>query len=379
LRVLHLISGGDTGGAKTHVLSLVRSLSRSIPVRLVCLVEGPFLEEARALGLDILLLRQRRRYDLSVLGGLADLVKTDRMDIVHAHGARANFLVALTKRRLGIPCLTTVHSDYRLDFAGNLYKNLVYTTLNSLALRRFDYYAAVSENFREMLCRRGFPPERIFTVYNGLDFNAVSTFPPREAVLAGSGLTVDPGAPLIGCVGRLAPVKDYPTLLRAAAIVWKARPDARFLIVGGGGELARLTRLADSLGARGRVVFLGHRADPGPLMSVFDINVLTSVSESFPYALLEGARLRLPTISSDVGGVRDLIPDQSKGLLFKSGDHHGLAACLEAMLADPDGRKRMGANLYAFAKENFSLDTMAARHLAIYQRILEGSGEIAHA
>lgn len=370
LKVVHLISGGDTGGAKTHVLSLARELQKTIPVRLICFMEGPFLSEARALGLDIQILKQRRRADFSVLRELVRIVREEHYDIVHAHGARANLNVALVKRRLGVPCITTVHSDYRLDFIGNIYKALVYTPLNSVALRHFDYYVTVARPVREVLIKRGFPADRIFTITNGIDFDAELRTLPRATALATAGLDVPSDAPLIGIVGRLAPVKDHPTFLRAAATVLRERPDAHFLIIGDGEERPRLEELAAQLGIAAHVHFLGYRADPNPLMSAFDVNVLTSRNEGgLPYALLEGARLRLATVSTTVGGVRDMIRDGETGLLFAPGDDAALARHLLALLGEPGRRRLLGENLYQYANRHFSLRQMAEQQLAVYRQI----------
>ena len=373
MKVLHLISGGDTGGAKPHVHSLVRSLSQhNVQVCLACFMEGPFYQEALDLGLNVVLLKQAHRYDLSVLKAIVRMVRDGDYDILHAHGARANFLVALVKGRLGVPCLTTVHSDYRLDFLGSLYKNLVYTTLNSLALRRFDYYVTVSEELRQVLIGRGFATDRISVITNGIDFDADLHLPPKSEVLAANGLAFGPDDLLVGTVGRLSRVKDYPTLLRAAAEVLTAQRRAHFLIVGDGEERAALQSLAESLGISRNVHFLGFHANPHPLLNILDVNVLTSISEGLPYALLEGARLGLPTVSTRVGGVPHLITDDEKGRLFEVGDYHQLATHLLALLGDQEMRRRLGANLRDYARVNFSVERMATRQLEIYNRIIEG-------
>ena len=142
------------------------------------------------------MLPQERRYDLSVVGKLRRVIEEGGYDLIHSHGSRANFILAFLKGRLKVPLVTTIHSDYELDFLGNIYKQLVYTNLNKLALRFFDYYLAVSEHFREMLIDRGFPGERIFTVYNGIDLSE-NTVPrlQRAAFLSQAGVEVLPGAP----------------------------------------------------------------------------------------------------------------------------------------------------------------------------------------
>ncbi|MGE5560030.1 MAG: glycosyltransferase family 4 protein [Chloroflexota bacterium] len=371
MKVLHLISGGDTGGAKTHVLSLVGELQKTIPVRLACFMEGPFLTEARELGLDTLLLKQKGRADLSVLNELVDVVRRDRFDILHAHGARANLLVALVKRRLGIPCLTTVHSDYRLDFIGNIYKTIAYTPLNSIALRFFDYYVTVAGPVRDVLVKRGFPRDRIFSVNNGIDFDLDLRLPSRAEALAMAGLNIPPDAPIIGAVGRLALIKDYPTFIRAAAAVHAEFPDVHFMIIGDGEERQRLADLVAQLDVVDRVHFAGYHDNPNPLMSTLAVNVLTSRNEGgLPYVLLEGARLGLATVSTTVGGVRDLISADETGLLFDPGDDAALSRHLIALLRDPERRTRLGDNIRARAREHFSLRRMAEQQLDIYRHIV---------
>lgn len=371
MKVLHLISGGDTGGAKAHVLSLVRELEKTIQVRLVCFMEGPFLSEARDLGLNVTLLKQKGRADFSVLGQVVSLAKSDGVDLLHSHGARANLLAALMKRRLGIPTLTTVHSDYRLDFKGNTYKSFFYTPLNSLALRSFDYYVAVAGDLRDILVERGVPAARVFTVHNGIDFAEPLDLPSRHEVLASLGLAFGEGAPLVGIVGRLSAIKDHPTFLRAAKQVLAGRPDAHFLIVGDGEERRALEDLARDLGIQDSVHFLGYHSNPFPIMNAFAVNVLTSLHEGMPYVLLEGARLRLATVSTAVGGVTDLIRADDTGLLFTPGDHAALARHILALLADGDRRQLMGDALHAYADANFSLAGMARQQLDIYRHILE--------
>ncbi|MDI6823875.1 MAG: glycosyltransferase [Bacillota bacterium] len=370
VRVLHVISGGDVGGAKTHVLLLLGGLRQRIGVKLVCLTAGPFFQEAREAGLDVVLLEQRTRYDLLVLRDLLGLVRSGGFQIVHSHGPRANFLVSLVKPLWKRPLVTTVHSDYLLDFAGNAYKSLLYGNLNRLALRCFDYYVAVSDSFRRMLLDRGFPPDRVFTIYNGIDFSDAPPPAPRQEVLRELGLPIPPSGVLVGIVGRLAPVKGHAVLLRAASVVAREHPDVHFLILGDGDEKPRLQALARELGISDRVHFLGHHPHPERIVATFDINVLASFSESFPYALLEGARLALATVSSDVGSVSELVIDGQTGRLFPPGDTGALARCLGDLVSDPARRHELGQRLYEHARARFSVENMTDQQVAIYHTIL---------
>lgn len=376
IKVLHLISGGDTGGAKNHVLSLAQELAKKVPVSLVCFMEGDFSREGRQAGLDIRVIPQKRRYDLGVVRDLRRMISQEGCTVLHCHGARANFVAAVLRRRLDIPALTTMHSDYKLDFQGSFYKNLVYTTLNAWALRKFGYFVAVSDSFKEMLVQRGFPRARIFVTYNGIDFQVSGQQTDRESFLQRYGLEIPPAAKIVGIMGRLHPVKDHELFLRGAREVLQAQPETHFLIAGDGEEKKRLLALRDSLGLQDHVHFLGYVDNPDAFIQLLDINTLTSRSESFPLVLLEGARQRKPTVSSDVGGVDRLIFDGETGLLFPAGDPRAFAAQTVRLLRDEEAARVMGENLYHHARENYSLERLGQDHLQIYRKVLISHGVV---
>ncbi|MDD4833866.1 MAG: glycosyltransferase, partial [Lutispora sp.] len=345
-KVLHLISGGDVGGAKTHVLTLVKELQKNLTVKIICFIEGPFAQEARDMGIDIQVLPQQRRYDLKVIDTLIKIIRDEGFTLIHSHGARANFITRFIKRKLTIPCVTTIHSDFMLDFKGNLYKHIIFTNLNIFALKRFDYFIAVSESFREMLISRGFPKDKIFTVYNGMDFDEDISYESKKSFLEKRGLYHLKDKKLIGILARLHPVKGHEIFIKAAADILASNDNIHFLITGNAEEMPALNNLIKQLGIGQNIHFIGFVDAPYDFLNVIDINVLTSYSESFPYVLLEGARLKKPTISSKVGGIPMLIEDGENGYLFKAGDSNELSKKLKVMLTDEAMSKAMGEALY---------------------------------
>lgn len=369
MRVLHLISGGDTGGAKTHVFALLDALKTMAAVKIVCLMPGPFYEEIRARGVDAAVLPQKSRLDLSVVGQLCDLIEGEKFEIVHAHGARANFIARQLKKKVRIPVITTVHSDYRLDFDG-LYKKIVYTGLNMLALRKMDYYIAVSSSFRRMLISRGFKPGKIFTVYNGMDYSTSPVFDEKETFAARIGIDYNPEHTYIGLIGRHDYVKGHDVFIRAAGMAAKQNPALRFLIAGDGDGREALQQLAKEEGLEDKLVFTGFIRDIYSFINFIDINTLSSRSESFPYVLLEGARMKKPTISAAVGGIPDLIADGETGCLFTAEDHTAFAEKMLELAANREKREALGEALYRRATENFSNESLARTHMGIYEAVL---------
>ena len=245
MKVLHLISGGDTGGAKTHVHSLLAGLTPRIQVKMVCFTEGPFVEEARALGIDTQVFPGRNFF--ANLKQLTQMVRDEGFDLIHSHGSRGNMMAAFLAKKTGLPTVSTVHSDYRLDYLGRPLSRLTYGTINTLALRKLDYRIGVSDAMVDLLIERKFDPEKLFAIYNGLDFTPRTPAMRREDYLRSVGLEADADCVIAGIAARLDPVKDIATLIRGFAKAHQAAPKLRLLIAGDGQEMANLKQLAADL------------------------------------------------------------------------------------------------------------------------------------
>ena len=368
MKVLHLISGGDTGGAKTHVHSLLAGLTPRIQVKMVGFTDGPFTQEARELGINTEVIPDKNL--LAALKKLVAMVKADGYDIIHSHGARGNMMAALLAHKTGLPTVSTVHSDYRLDYLGRPISRLTYGTINTLALRTLKYRIGVSDAMVDLLISRDFDPERLFAIYNGLDFTPRTPAMDRAEYFRSVGLEADDTCVVAGIVARLNPVKDIATLIRGFAMAHRDFPRLRLLIAGDGEEMENLKALAAELGVSKEVCFAGWISDTDSFYHAIDINTLTSISETFPYALTEGARAALPTVSSQVGGVSYLIDHGSNGFLFQPGDAQALAGHLLTLARDGDLRKAMGRRLYEKAHREFSLEATIQRQMEIYETIL---------
>lgn len=370
MKVLHLISGGDTGGAKTHIISLIKELDKLIDAKVICFIEDTFYYDALKAGINIEVFEQKKRWDMSVINRLKNEIDREGYDIIHCHGARANFIGVFLKRKAKKPILTTIHSDYKLDFKDNFYKRIVYTAINSLALKKFDYYIAISDTFKEMLINRGFNGNKIFVVYNGIDLDGEMNYVTRKEFLSRYNISEEDKI-IVGIIARLDLVKDHETFIKAAKIVIEQREDVLFLIAGTGNEEKRLKALVEEMGLENQIFFLGFVKDQYSFFNAIDINVLTSVSESFPYVILEGARLKKTIISTEVGGINQLIKNGHNGWLINVGDREALANKIVFFAENRDKIDEMGENLFKTVEKNFSSRKMAENHVKIYKEILE--------
>lgn len=368
MKVIHLISGGDVGGAKTHVLSLLAGLNTTETVHLVCFTEGDFAAEARQLGVPTTVIEDRNL--LRVRNRILAMLRHDGYQIVHCHGARANMMGMLLRRRAAIPVVSTIHSDYRLDYMGRPLAALTYGNVNKIALRGFDGWIGVSSGMTQLLLSRGFTPQKLYTIYNGVDFSAPRRPLPKEDYLRTLGISLPENGVLFGIAARISPVKDMPTLLRAFSEAQKQCPQIRLVIAGDGEQAEQIKALAKELCPEGTVCFAGWLSDIDSFYNALDVNLLTSLSETFPYALTEGARMRCATIASEVGGVPSLIDDGINGLLFQPGDADKLREHMVFFAQNADARERMSDLLYEKTAREFSLDAMLATQKTIYQTII---------
>lgn len=369
MRVIHLIGGGDTGGAKTHVLNLLKELNQYIDAQLFCFRKGEFSEDAAKMGIPIQVIESGN----PVLGlrELKRRLEGQKVDIIHCHGARGNLMGNLIKKHLKAPVVTTVHSDYRLDYLGRPVARLSYGTTNMVALRRVNFYIGVSDPMTDILIDRGFPADRIYTIYNGIDFKTPIQTVPKEEFLKSVGMNWQEGDVIAGIAARLSPVKDIPTLLRAMKIACEKTSHLKLLLAGDGEDREKLENMAKELGIADKVCFAGWLSDINSFYNAIDINLLTSLSETFPYSLTEGTRMHRATIASNVGGVPVLIDDGINGLIFEPGNEQQLAQHLLTLVEDPELRKTFGERIYQKASHEFSIDRMVEHQLEIYESILK--------
>ena len=368
MNIIHIISGGDVGGAKTHVLSLLAGLKETENVRLVCFIEGPFAQEARELGIPTFVLEGNNLF--RVRNRILSMIREDGVEIIHCHGAKANLMGNLLRKKADIPVISTVHSDYRLDYMGRPLAALTYGNINRMVLPRFDGWIGVSHTMSRLLVSRGFDVRHIYTLYNGVDFSADRPHISREEYFRKIGLKTDENSVVYGIAARINPVKDMTTLVRAFAMAVKVQPNLRLIIAGEGEEEEAIRALAGELCPKDSVVFVGWEKDIDSFYYALDVNLLTSLSETFPYALTEGARMSCATISSMVGGVPYLIDHGKNGLLFQPGDAQELRDHILFFARNEEARKDMGRALYEKTKTHFSLSVMIRKQRDIYESIL---------
>jgi glycosyltransferase involved in cell wall biosynthesis len=182
---------------------------------------------------------------------------------------------------------------------------------------------------------------------------------------------------LAGVVAALRPEKGHRTFLRAAALVAREHPSAKFVLFGDGSERAALVALASELGIAERVIFAGDRDDIPECLAALDLLVLPSDFESLPNAILEAMAAARPVVATRVGGTPELVEDGQTGYLVPVGDPAAMARRIVELLRDPAKRRAMGEAGRARAGRDFSPATMKQKLEAMYDRLLREKKPVA--
>ncbi len=374
IHVLQMVDSLDVGGAEGLVLGLTRKLMSDGFRVSVCYCEpGPIADDLTRMGVNVTHIPWHSRFDPMLPVRMANVIRRDPPQIVHTHLFKSDFHGRFAARLSGVPVvLSTLHSCN--EWAKNPFFGFTYGVTTRFA----DRIIAVAEEVRDYAIHHfHLASSRILTIANGIDVRRFEN--KKEAALnlrAELGIASD--APLIGIVARLDPPKDHETFLRAAALIKKVAPNARFAIVGDGPLRESLTKLSADLGLDREVVFCGRRNDIPTVMNALDILVLSSVYEGLPMALLEGMAASRPVVSTAVGGITGLVVDGETGLLVPPSDPKAIAdACLR-LVVDPDLRCQIGQAAYARAKEKYSLDEMYSKTIRLYSALLSQHGVVQH-
>lgn len=357
MKVLHVNAGLEEGGAKTHILSLLSQFDAQT-AQLLVLEEGIVAKEARAAGIKVWSISQNSRYDLSILKKMIALINEGQYNIVHTHGARANLILSLIKKRINATWLTTVHSNPHLDFVGRGLKGKTFSYLNVRSLKKSDGLITVTEEFKKDLTDIGIPETKIAVVYNGLLFDGQ-----KPSVKAHSVFT-------ISYIARLTPIKGHEFLfetLKASSL-----NDFHLNVIGDGELRETLEQKAQELKLASNIQFHGFLDKPAieQILQQTDLSVLASYSEGFPLALLESANQRVPFISTDVGDVALLVPDKSYGWLVPVDDKAAFSQALKEAYTDWQTNKLAGKgkNLFQLASSKFSQEQFYQETVAVYEK-----------
>ncbi|AZS80578.1 MULTISPECIES: glycosyltransferase [Achromobacter] len=292
-------------------------------------------------------------------------IRRDRPAIVCSHGLLCNMLVVLARKLMRGKFRTVAfeHSSPAIHYGASKMRRLK-CWLVSQTYRRHDAVVGVSRGVKEDLVSM-FPPLRgkVHTIYNGVPLDNVR----RQGAQRTSG---DGAAPYhVVAVGRLEAVKDYATLVDAAALL--DDPGIAFTILGEGSEHAALQKRIDERASRSPVTLAGHIDNPFPVIASAGAFVLTSIRESFGNVLVEALCLGVPVISTDCPhGPAEILDAGRYGLLVPVGDAAALADAVRRLAYDAKMREQLAAQGPERA-DAFSLERHCRNVIALFQPLMQ--------
>ncbi len=297
--------------------------------------------------------------DAQALRKLARLVRSFRPHVVHTHTAKAGFIgrqAALAVRPR--PAVVHTYHGHVLEGYFGTAKSRLYLEMERALARVSDCLIGVSQATVDDLVRLGVAPRSKFRVLPlGLPLRELTLLSPPMRAGAREALELEDEDVLLVFVGRIVPIKRLDLLLRALARAREADPRLQLMIVGDGEERPQLERQAAELGIAGQVHFLGYRRELRPVFAAADLAVLSSDNEGTPVSLIEAAAAGLPAVATDVGGVREVVGEDT-GILVPPDDAAALAAAIVEMAGDPERRERYGE-----AARKHAIDSYGAKRL----------------
>lgn len=368
LRVAHVLPWQLVGGVEQGTLRVAEALQtagaeciaycsgRDTPVHTLFREAGFETEDYVAEEPSI---RRPRRY-LQATAGLARSFRSRAVRVVHCGDLLAGYYAGLAGKLAGSRVLCHVRGEFA-DIPNK----------DRLFLRLIDHFIFVSQHTWRAFGHH-VPAQRGSVLYDGIPEQPLPTAAEAQAVRSELGLPLD--LPVVGMIARVAPGKDYETLIRAAVRLERQGVNARYLIVGDNtlSEIHRrryeaLDRELRALGLRDRFIFTGFRKDVSRLIAAMDVMVLVTHSEGLPLVLLEGMAAGKPVVATNVGGVSELLAPGSGGCLHEPGDDSALAARLLPLLAHPESALSEGATARTYVRSSFSQGQFRNRLTEIYQ------------
>ncbi len=364
-RITYLATTSWTGGAERQVHDLaVRMREAGWDVTAVSMLPlGDSFADLPGQGIPTASLDMKRGVaDPRALVRLGMILRDRRPDVLHAHMVHANLLARLSRLIRRTPVVVcTVHSQYQ----GPRWRSIAYRLTDTLT----DATTAVSQvAMTDAVDQGAVSTNRISVVPNGVD---LTTYVRRVDTRGRLRAALELGDDFVFlAVGRLAPAKDYPNLVRAFTRLRGTRPHVRLLIAGGGSQ-AELRACVERAGLQEHVELLGERSDVPELMGAADALVMSSAWEGLPLVLLEAGASELPVVATDVGGNREAVEDGVTGFLVPPRDDASLARSMARLMDLGDHeREAMGIAGRARVTGTFDLGAVADRWDALYRALL---------
>lgn len=380
IKVLRILNRFNLGGPVYNASYLTSDLSSDFETMLI---GGPHedgeadaLYIAHQLGLEPVVIEEMRRsvnpiQDLRALQRIREIIKEFKPDIVHTHASKAGALGRIAARLERVPVVVhTYHGHVFHSYFGSI-KTSIYKIIERTLAKFTTAIVTISPHQRIEICdiHRIVDSKKAHVIPLGFDLQRFDVGNDERRKTFRIAYQLEEEEVAIAIVGRLVPIKNHSLLIRAVGAM--KEKSIRLFIVGDGPEKTALTTLCDALQLThsadnqiARVQFIGWHKRIENILPGFDIVALSSDNEGTPVSLIEAQSAKLPVISTNVGGVSDIVAHGKTGLIVPPKDLPALISALEQLISDKEQRICMGeegqkAVLQAFSKERLARDMSA--------------------
>lgn len=372
-KILYVITQSEFGGAQRYVLDLASHLPKDTYEPVIACGEGggELTHRAAERGIPTHPLRSVGRAinplrDSAGFFELLTLFRKERPGVVHLNSSKIGILGAVAAKIARVP--KTVFTAHGLVFHEPLprWQKIFYRLLEQSARPFRDAIITVSNADRESALRyRLAKPERIVHIPNGIGhIEFFDRTHARAALEQKIGRTLPQR--IIGTIANFYPTKGLPYLLAALHEVRRAHPDVIAVIIGEGDERPRLESLIERNNLRNTVILAGAFPNAAQCLKAFDLFVLPSLKEGWPYVVLEAMAAQVPIVATRAGGIPEML-DPDRGFLVPPADPTALASAIEQTLANPAEGAAAARRAHETVRHNFTLDRMVRETISIYR------------
>ena len=368
IRVAEVVYEPAQSGQSVHVLSLAERLDPARFSVCVCYPAGDHLMRRRLAELDVEghAWPMRRWFNAGPAWSLYQLVRQERIDIMHVHGQFAGLWAKPAARLAGAQVVYTPQTvRIRQKRLQSIYR------VAERALGRFTYrLISVCEADRRQLIEDGWAnAERVVTIPNGIDWQWWHARR-QERPMARRQVGWEPGRPVVLQIGRLDEQKAPEYLVDAAALVLDAQPDVCFYLAGDGPLREMVEERICHLGLQESVTLLGRREDVPVLLCATDVVTLSSLWEGMPYSLLEAGAMGRPAVCTAVDGSPEVVLDGETGCVVPPADPAAMARAILSLLRDPTRAAEMGQRASDRVRDLFDVRRMARSVGDLYAQVM---------
>jgi glycosyltransferase involved in cell wall biosynthesis len=357
--ILHLNTASSWRGGERQSLFLAEGLKkRNIP-QIIVGVPGSELEKRAKDNFTFIPLKMRGEWDISSVLSLIKIIKNNNIKLIHTHTARAHTIALIAKYLY--PNFSLVVSR-RVDFHinKNIFSKMKYTS--SLV----DLFLTVSNKIKDILIEDGVDPEKIITVYSGIDPLPFKT--KKSITHLKKEFSIPPKTTVIGNVAALVDHKDQETLIKAVALL-PSSLKYKLLIVGEGELEAHLKSIVKALNLEDKVVFTGFRTDIPDLLRLFHIFALTSKEEGLGTSVLDAMMCQLPLVVTKGGGIPEMVDHEKGGYIAEVKDIIKIYEYLQILIKDSSLRKQLGT-YNGSAVKKFFINATIEKTIYVYSSLL---------